>query len=694
MGFAAIRIADASKKNKVFAAELVPPGYGRAETWLRPDNPLPEGPFAIFPTKSADVSFVKGVAWANAIAIPSHLIVRKSLTMRALAPLVEAGEIVLRPAPVYRAPPSKKLGWQKGVMDDDFVVVDVRARFPADRGTLEASCFQRPDAPYASMLEWVPDDISFGAGRAPRASMFRIGDQPSTLVAKDELFAALKKALGPAIEKGESGPTFQLLDAFTEPKMKESAAVGESAAQAFYRMYAANTSSAKDRRAALASPIWSYWVGRLVDRAPSDDTRASACMHPFYAYAYARDVDRGPHAATRKGVLRDPCAAEEYAVHVDRAVHPSLRKALGYKAAEVEIAAHENVERFAAASGASAASSTASEFRFLAFAPDGRGVVSGSLRTPGNQLYAPYARRAPGAGVFVADEYGGEGRLRKQKSLDHLRALRDGHFGPLIVRKSAVAEVFAALPAGEVELVPVTLHDAKGKLDPDFVLVDVKTYAPMDRFASQAKLAHQSAPWTGGVNLVHRFAWTAATKPEVRIFRVLEFPYVLVADADLCEALAKATGRAVRGSDEAPTSEQMSAIAAPPRKVTAADEKAAAAAMKAFFAGDRKAALAHPLGALAVATSLDRKPSADTRKAVLASPRAALEYALFVDRGPHPDTRKAAATAPDTAMDYARYVDVAVHPVIRAAFVRQGRNDADWEAELADTRAALGKNAP
>lgn len=645
-----LSVARASKKNKVLGAELVAPGEEKTSGWLRPNDPLPPGPFALFPSKSAEVDLDKGVAWANAIDVDSVFIVRRSLTEQIFAPLVEAGEVVLRPAHVYRAHPSKKLAWKKGILDDDFVFVDVRARFPADRAKQEASAFGGAP-PYSSILRWVPSH-DFGDDRAPRFSLFRVGDESSVLLASDSLFAALKRALGPAIREGGSGPRFFLLDASSSPPIPASADAGAAAADAFYRMYRTGKSRKADREAALASPIWAYWLALVVDRAPADDTRAAACRHPHFAYAYARDVDGGAHALTRKAVAKDKAAATEYAVHVDHAVHPSLRDALSYHAPDVEIRAHENAKRFAAKADSPP---RPAEHQRLVFAPDGRGVVLGRLHVEGGELYAPFHPRAPGVGRFIADEYGGKGRLRRQKSLAHLGALRNGNFGPLIVRKSAVAPVLAAL-GDEVELLPCALHDDDGELDDDFAILDVKTYVVMDPIASDVKLAHAKAPWTGGVNLVHRFAWSASSVPRARIFRIRELPWLVLADPALCAALAKATGRAVRGSNDPPTPEEMTALVAPPKKAPA-DEKQAAAAMAAFHAGDRKGALAHPLGALAVALA-ERKPSADTRKAALSSPRIALEYALFVDRVARPDTRAAAAKTPDTAYRYARHLDL------------------------------------
>ena len=138
--------------------------------------------------------------------------------------------------------------------------------------------------------------------------------------------------------------------------------------------------------------------------------------------------------------------------------------------------------------------------------------------------------------------------------------------------------------------------------------------------------------------------------------------------------------------------EEMTTLVAQPKKPPP-DEPKAAAAMAAFYKGDRKAALAHPQGALAVALA-ERAPRNDTRKAVLASPRAALEYALFVDRAPRPDTRASAAKTSETAYLYARHVDMALVPATRQALDRKEWKDADIEsfaAELAARRADLGR---
>lgn len=714
MAYVPVSVQRPSKTAKVFAGKLLAPGFSAPSPWLRPDDPLPEGTFTVYPEKRADVSLAKGVAWANAIRVDSVLIVRKSLAEPVLRPLVTSGDVVLRPVRVMRAFLVNKVPPKADVMDEDFVLVDVRARFPADRAGLPAEAWEAPKPKrYASLLRWVPAESTFGKGRAPRSAMFRVAEQPSVLLTEGALYAKLDRALGGALRRGESGPRFGMLDAFTEPRFKESAEDAEAAANAFYRMFEKKASNPKDRAMSLRSPIWAYWVARLVDGAPKDDTRAAACTHPFYGYAYARDVDRGPHASTRKAIRSDGCAAREYAVHVDREVNAGTRKALDYKAIEVEREAQENAARFAASTPASAAAADAADaadFVMVGFAPDGRGVVRGSFRTAGAQLYAPYNRLAPPPGTFVADEYGGKGRLRKQKSLAHLFALRDGEFGPMIVRKSAVASLFADL-AGDVRLVPVGLHDAKGRLDPDFVLLDVTTYVPLDAAASTLKLAHAAAPITGGVRLVDRLAWSPALRPRARIFRVLELPYMLFMDAALCAALEKATARAVRKMTDKPTTEQMTPLSSVPDKVSAKDEAAAKVAMTAYAAyaararddasteakKERAAALSHPRGALAVAAALDRGPRDDTRKAVLSSPDAAVAYALLVDRGPHPSTRKAAAKRREATSRYVWGVDIGFHPDTRAAMRSDGRTDDALESledELADIRRDLKTNAP
>jgi hypothetical protein len=709
-----------ARKAKVFAGELVVPGRTTPSPWLRPDDPLPPGPFSVFPAKGPDVNLAKGVAWANAICVSSVLIVRKSLAEPILRKLVESGDVVLRDVRVMRAHPRKNLDWKSGTLDDDFALVDVRARFPADRASLPENAWEKQGkgGTYASLLEWVPPEATFGKGHAPRTPMFRVGEQPSLLFTEKKLFEKLDRALGGALREGEMGPRFGMLDAFTEPRFEETAADAEAAANAFYRMYAAERSSAKGRKLALRSAVWSYWLARLVDRAAAEDTRAAACTHPFYAYAYARDVDRAPHDLTRRSVRSDTCATKEYAIHVDRGVNDVTRKALGYDATRVELEADANAARFTHAADASPAGATSrsagsvsSDFFMLGFAPDGRGVVPGSYRTAGARLHSPYARRAPGVGVFVADEYGGKGRLRKQASLAHLFALNDGAYGPFIVRRSAVAELFADIPKEDLELVPIALHDAKGRLDADFALLDVKTYVPIDKEASKVKLAHPKAPVTGGVRIVTTFAWSAARRPRARIFRVLEFPEVLVVDAELAAALEKATRRAVQRFVKQPTDAHLSPLTPPPASVNAKDEAAAKAAMEAFAlynarkaddtskeaARERKAALSHPLGALAVAAAIDRAPSDETRKAVLGSPTAAVDYALLVDRGPHELTRKAACRTPQTAYRYVRDVDIGFHPLTRASLGRPGSGPGEsreLEEELASVRRDLKANAP
>ncbi len=717
MSFVPTFVQRPSRKSRVVEGALVLPGRTDPSSWLRPDDPLPAGPFHVFPAKAEGVSLEKGVGWANAIRVPSVLIVRRSLAEPVLTPLVKAGDVILREVRVMRAHPRKNLQWKSEVMDDDFVLVDVRARFPADRAMLPESAWtEEKHVQYASLLEWVPPDATFGKGRSPRATMFRVGEQPSLLFTEKKLWDKLYAALGGALAAGEMGPRFDMLDAFTEPPFREKPAEAEAAANAFYKMFAAQRSNAGDRKRALASAIWSYWTARLVDCAASDDTRTAACKHPFYAYAYARDVDQAPHAVTRRGVLSDSCAAREYAVHVDREVNDTTRKALDHNATRVEQDAHENAERFRAAAKTSPAAvpsstpSSTTSFVMLGFAPNGRGVVPGSFRTAGGHLHAPYTRLAPPPAVFVADEYGGKGRLRKQKSMAHLFALRDGEYGPIIVRRSVVLPLLAGLEK-DVELVPAKLNDAKGPLDPDFALLHVKTYVPMDMQASNVKLAHAKAPFTGGVRLVHRLAWTEKTRPRARIFRVLQLPHVLMMDEELCAALEKATARAVQRFTGKLTSAHLSPLIPPPDVTDAKDEARARKAMDAFAryqardAGDvsaeakkdRAVALSHPLGALAFATAIDRGPCSETRDATLASADIALAYALLVDRGPHPLTRKAATKTPQATYGYVRDVDIGFHPLTRASFGRPTWSEKEtraWERELASVRRGLKANAP
>ena len=325
-------------------------------------------------------------------------------------------------------------------------------------------------------------------------------------------------------------------------------------------------------------------------------------------------------------------------------------------------------------------------------------------------MHAPYTRLAPPPAVFVADEYGGKGRLRKQKSLAHLFALSDGDYGPIILRRSVVAPLLAGLER-DVELVPVRLHGAKGSLDADFALLDVKTYVPMDVQASDVKLAHPKAPLTGGVRLVHRLAWSEKTRPRARIFRVLTLPYILMVDEELCAALEKATSRALQRFTGKPTSAHLAPATPPPDRVDAKDEARCRKAMDAFARcqarepgdvsteakKDRALALSHPLGAVAVATAIDHSPSDETRDAAVASADAAVLYARLVDRGPHPLTRKAATKSPQATHGYVRDVDIGFHPLTRAALARAGASEetnASWEEELAEVRRELKANAP
>ena len=712
MRFVTLRFRAASPL--VLAGEVVLPGASEPSSFFHPDAPLAPGPLVVFPAKMPEAKLRAAVKKATVLAAgrSSHAFVRRKLVEKLLGPSIAAGDVVLREVLVACAPPAKKLGWTKGILSEDFVYLDVRARFPADRATLPEFAFKDPRHPYATLLTTVPSDHTFGPGREPRAGIFRIGEGPNTLWAEASLFQKLQKALGGALEHGEASPGFGMIsDAASNPPFPALAAA-EAAANAFYR------GSPKDRKTACMSPIWAYWFARLVDGAPSDETRTAASRHPYYACAYARDVDHGPHDVTRAAAANDWCAAREYILHVERAATPATRKALMGRQ-DVELQAHENARRFDPAATqpwhamrpptqAATAKAKAAAAAHVLLGWGTKGVVTGNLRCAGARVYHPWTPRMKAPLVFVADEYSSKGRLRKRLqthgNLAQVQALRDGEYGPFIVRRSSVSEALRGVP--EVALVPVTLRDAKGKLDDDFVLLDVRAHAPIDREASSLTYATPKAPNAGDVRLAHTLAWSRARTPPFGLFAVAELPHVVMVDEALCRVLEKATGGALHRAARPPTQAQHAAVYPPRDAVDPRGEPAARAASDALWelvakpakdARLRATALGHPLVAVHLALTIDRGPANDTRRAALGLPEAALAYAILVDRAPRTDTRRAAAARYPTAYGYIDEVDLGFHPVTKKAF-DAGEED-DWDAasirafekELSAMRRDLGR---
>ena len=185
-------------------------------------------------------------------------------------------------------------------------------------------------------------------------------------------------------------------------------------------------------------------------------------------------------------------------------------------------------------------------------------------------------------------------------------------------------------------------------------------------------------------------AWVAGDEDlPAPLARLVEHPRVIVAEPALATKLAKLSGNAIRAIDDADELERFAPTWIKPA-VKPPSPKAAAAYRK-LLAGDRtarKAALADPHHALAVALQIDRKPAADTRAAACAHAVHATLYALLVDRGPHARTRAAAAKTRWTEARYAYAVDLAIPPALAKRMVPGAFSSEELQC-MQETLAAL-----
>ncbi len=263
-----------------------------------------------------------------------HWVVRRRAA-EAIAALGRPGDIHLVPAPLVD---------DEGVLDLDWALVDVRARFPLDRDTADITATDAT-APHASLIaevrrvDWSPD-------RRPTAPLFRVAEAPELLCVRHDLLAQLQAILGPWVVAQPTPYGAALRDGVPCAPLRGTAGLhrqpvgqpapalpideetGKSAFEAFYRLIQGSADPAH-RRAACASPITAYFVAQIVDAAPRDDTRAGALLHPRYATLYARDVDRGPRDDTRTAALRERYSAHDYLAFVERTPSPAFLAALG-----------------------------------------------------------------------------------------------------------------------------------------------------------------------------------------------------------------------------------------------------------------------------------------------------------------------------------------------------------------------------
>ncbi len=186
-------------------------------------------------------------------------------------------------------------------------------------------------------------------------------------------------------------------------------------------------------------------------------------------------------------------------------------------------------------------------------------------------------------------------------------------------------------------------------------------------------------------------AWVAGDEElPAPLARLVEHPRVIVAEPAFAQRLTKLSGKAIRTLEDGDGE-----LFAPTWINDYRPSKRAATAYAKLVGGDRtarKAAVADPLYALAVALRVDRAAAADTRAAACKHQVYATLYALLVDRGPHAQTRKAAATQLWTEVRYAFAVDKSISPALAKRMVPNAYSDEDLEL-MQETLAKLGGTA-
>lgn len=255
-------------------------------------------------------------------------VLRRSAVEAALAE-VPGDQLVLRPV---------RLADKAGVLDEDFVLLDVRTEVPLDRAAAKAvwgdpAHVQGAFARSVQRFAWSPS-------RAPPARIFRVGEAPTCIVVDRALMTALTEATKGAVVARQDHGTAEL------PVFPPAWAVddlppvpgAEASEEAFWTLLAGQGGE-RERKATLESPLYAYWRARLVDREARDDTRSAAVGHPVYAALYARDVDRGPRPDTQRAAARAFVSADLYARQVSLALWPGAEKSLASGYGKSEMAA-------------------------------------------------------------------------------------------------------------------------------------------------------------------------------------------------------------------------------------------------------------------------------------------------------------------------------------------------------------------
>ncbi|MFT3706251.1 MAG: hypothetical protein QM817_01165 [Archangium sp.] len=248
----------------------------------------------------------------------------------------------------------------------------------------------------------------------------------------------------------------------------------------------------------------------------------------------------------------------------------------------------------------------------------------------------------------------------------------------VLLRREAVASV---LPSGVLRDVELTVRNKV--VSTEFALLDVTTFAPLDRTASKATWKEH---WL--VRLA-KAAWSPERTPRAPIFRIGEASNELVVTDAIGTALTAATKKTfgVREVSEAELSQRAVHTNHPDAVSPLADPSSAEAAYWKLAHGekaDRKAACSSPAFAYWLASTVDGEPRKDTRAGALEHPVFAALYAVRVLG--KPDAQFESITSSDwwAARYYAHFVSHTLSQAAEKTLVAAGYDLEEERAALAN----------
>jgi hypothetical protein len=246
----------------------------------------------------------------------------------------------------------------------------------------------------------------------------------------------------------------------------------------------------------------------------------------------------------------------------------------------------------------------------------------------------------------------------------------------VLLRRDAVAGV---LPAGVLRDVELTVRTKV--ISTDFVLLEVNTFAPLDRLASKATW---KANW---LERLQSAAWGPLRTPRAPIFRIGEASNEIAVSDALGAALTEATKKTfgVREVSETELSQRAVPTNHPDATPPLADPTAAEAAYWKLAHGekaDRKLACANPAFAYWLASTVDGEPRKDTKGAVLEHPVYAAMYAARVLGKPDPAFESATSGDWWAARFYAHFVSHTLSPAAEKTLAAAGYDLDEERAQL------------